>query len=91
VPTASVVVVKVATPLPFSVTAPVPNAVVPLKNVTVPVGVPPAVLVTVAVNVTDWPTTSGLREEATAVALGLPVTTCVTAVETLEAKFGPLP
>ena len=83
---------KVATLLPFSVTAPVPKAVEPLKNITVPVGVPPAVLVTVAVNVTDWPATSGLSDETSAVALGLPLTTCLSAGDdVLPLKFASPP
>jgi len=53
VPTVSVDVVKVATPLPLSV--PVPSKVVPSRNVTVPVGVPPLPSLTVAVHVTGIP------------------------------------
>jgi hypothetical protein len=53
-PTASVEVVNVATPEPFSV--PVPSIVAPSMNVTLPVGVvPPVGGVTVAVNVTLVP------------------------------------
>jgi hypothetical protein len=84
VATASEVVAKVATPLPF--TTPVPREVVPSRNVTVPVGVPPAVLETVAVNVTDCPPRDGLSDDPSTVALGLS-TTCVTAVDVLVAKF----
>jgi hypothetical protein len=53
------IVVVVATPLLLRMA--VPSAVVPLMNVTPPVGVPePGVLaVTVAVSVTDWPTLDG--------------------------------
>ncbi len=49
----------------------VPNAVAPLLNVTVPVGVPlpGATAATVAVNVTDWPNTDGLCEEIMVVEL----------------------
>src|SRR6202171_1559498 len=50
VPTVSVDVAKVATPLPFSV--PVPRVVAPSRKVTVPVGVPEVLDVIVAVNVT---------------------------------------
>ena len=47
----------------------VASAVAPSLKMTVPVGVPVAgaVAVTVAVNVTNWPKTEGLAEEATAV------------------------
>ena len=74
---------KFATPLAFSMG--VPNDVVPSKKVTVPVGVPPAVLVTVAVNVTAVSYTHlGLSDEVSAAADGLPLTTCVTGLEVLE-------
>ena len=62
----SVVVLKVATPEPFSV--PVPSVVAPSLKVTVPVGVPVEegeLSVTVAVNVTDAPEQDGLADEAT--------------------------
>ena len=59
-PTASVVVAKVAAP-PDSVDVPI--AVPPSLNVTVPVGVPP-VLPTVAVNVTESPKLLGFFDEA---------------------------
>jgi hypothetical protein len=52
----------------------------------VPVGVPP-VPVTVAVNVTDWPTVEGFTEEVSAVVLAFVLTTCVTTVDVLVAKF----
>ena len=52
VPTGRVVVARVATPLELSV--PVPMEVAPLRNVTVPAGLP-AVPVTVAVRVMDVP------------------------------------
>jgi hypothetical protein len=53
VPTASVDVVKVATPLPFN--APVPRVVVPSRKVTIPVGVPEVLDRIVAVNVSGAP------------------------------------
>jgi hypothetical protein len=81
-PPENVEVVKVATP-PVSV--PVPRVVVPSRNVTEPVGVPPAP-VTVAVNVTDWPTCDGLMEDVSAVAL-VPRTTWEVALDVLDAKF----
>src|SRR5205807_1660940 len=61
------IVLKVATPLPLSVPVPIEA---PLSwNVTVPVGVPDpgTAALTVAVNVTDWPNTDGLVDDATAV------------------------
>jgi hypothetical protein len=76
-------VLYVATP-PLSV--PVPSVTAPSRNVTEPVGVPPAP-VTVAVKVTDWPPMRGLSEEVTAVVLDLVLTTCVTTDEVLAAKF----
>ena len=64
-PTASADVVNVAIPEPSKV--PVPSVVNPSMNVTIPVGMPEpgATTVIVAVNVTDWPNTDGLAEEAT--------------------------
>ena len=67
----------------------VASDVAPSLKVTVPVGVPaPApVGVTVAVKVTDCPNTDGLAEEATAVALPLLFTVCVTVDEVLVVKL----
>ena len=59
-PTASVVVAKVAMPADR---VDVPSAVAPSLKVTVPVGVPP-VLPTVAVNVTASPKLLGFFDEA---------------------------
>src|ERR1700688_1824138 len=56
VPTVRVEVPNVAFPL---LTAAVAKMVAPFLNVTVPVGVPEAVCVIVAVNVTDWPKRDG--------------------------------
>jgi len=50
---------------------PLPIEVAPSKKITVPVGVP-AVLVTVAVNVTVCPAVDGFSEEATTVLEGWP-------------------
>ena len=66
-PTGSVTVVHDATPDDRVL---VDAAVVPLKKVTVPVGVP-AVPVTVAVNVTDCPWTFGLAPDARLVVDGV--------------------
>src|SRR5579884_359417 len=59
-------VVQVAWAEPFSVCAPQPVMVVaPSLKLTVPVGVPEpgTETLTVAVKVTDWPTTEGLADE----------------------------
>jgi hypothetical protein len=67
-PTASVEVVNVATPEPFSI--PVPSVAAPSMNVTLPVGVtPPAGGVTVAVNVTLVPTVTLVALAVSAVPL----------------------
>jgi hypothetical protein len=56
-----VLVVKVAVPL---IRVPLPRVVVPFMKVTVPPGVPaPALVVTVAVNVTACPKVDGLGED----------------------------
>ena len=60
VPAGSAVVVKIATPPPF--TAALPRVVPESENVTLPPGTP-AEEVTVAVNVTDWPNVEGLGED----------------------------
>ena len=54
---------------------PVLSVVPPSLNVTVPLGAVPApepgaVTVTVAVKLTDWPTTEGLADEASVVVVG---------------------
>ena len=72
VPTLKVEVEKVATALALSV--PVPSVVDPSLNVTVPVGVPELVEVTVAVNVTDCPNVDGLGDEVSEVVLGFAMT-----------------
>ena len=83
--TGSVVVAKVAAP-PVSV--PVPSKVVPLKNWTVPVGVPVVVGVTVAVKVTLWPATGAGGEEATTVVVvAVAATVTLIAGETIKEKL----
>jgi len=64
-PAVSAVVVNVACALPLR--APVPSVVAPSMNVTVPLGVPEPLGVTVAVSITDWPKTDGLTEDTTEV------------------------
>src|SRR5438105_13613259 len=72
-PWVSVLVDMAAWPVPSTVT--VDSVVAPSLNATEPVGVPPPpVAVTVAVKVTDWPTTLGFRLELTEVDVG-PFTT----------------
>jgi hypothetical protein len=71
VPVVRVVVVNFAT---AEVSATEPSVVEPSLNVTVPVGVPVAEDVTVAVNVTDCPEIDGLSEEDSNVeVLNLPI------------------
>src|ERR1019366_1132665 len=74
-PPARTEVVRLATP-PLKV--PVPIGLPPSRNVTDPVGVPVpgGTAVTVAVNVTDWPTTEGFTDDVTAVAVLALLTTC---------------
>ena len=61
-PTAKLDVANVATPEAFSV--PVPNAVAPSMNVTVPVGAVDPLVVTVVVNITEEPKMEGFVLEA---------------------------
>ena len=64
VPAGSALVVKVATPVALSV--PVPRVVVPLRNVTVPVGYTPVTAARVFVNVTLAPKAGLALEDARA-------------------------
>src|SRR5690349_5032960 len=82
-PTPREVVANVAWPAASSV--PLPIWVAPSKNRTAPVGVPP-VLVTDAVNVTDWPTEAGLADEATVVVVLAGFTVWFSAADPLPAK-----
>jgi hypothetical protein len=84
-PTVSVDIVKVATPLVFSV--PVPSVVVPSRKVTVPVGVPEVLDEIVAVNVTGAPLDTEAAELTNAAVVGVSVMVSVTAAEVLPAKF----
>jgi len=67
----------------------VPIVAVPLRNVTVPVGVPTpgAVTETVAVKVTACPTADGFGEEDNDVVVFALLTTCETAVLVLVLKL----
>ena len=88
VPTVSVDVVKVATPLLFNV--PVPSAVVPSRKVTVPVGMPEVLNVIVAVNVTGEPPNAEAAELTNAVLVAVvafDVMVSVTDVEVLAVKL----
>src|ERR1700738_4847200 len=72
VPTASVLLVRVAAPLPFNVTGP-PTAVPSTLNCTVPVGrAVPTVGATVAVNVTASPKADGFDDEVSVVVVLTP-------------------
>jgi hypothetical protein len=63
--------------------------VAPSRKLTAPVGVPApgATTVTVAVNVTLWPKTDGLADEARVVVVFALLTTCETAVLVLVLKL----
>jgi hypothetical protein len=89
--TDNVVVLKVATPEPFSV--PVPRVAAPSLKVTAPVGVPVAgnTAATVAVNVTDCPNTVGVPDVETEVVVFALLTVCVRAADVLVLKLGSLP
>jgi hypothetical protein len=76
-PTARVVVLNAACPLPFTATFEA-SVVAPSVKVTVPVGMP-APDVTVAVNVTDCPNVDGLGAELTEVEVAAAGTTAVCA------------
>ena len=80
-PTVSALVLKVA--VPFIINEPVPSAVVPSLNDTVPVGVNPVTPVTVAVRVTDCPSVLVAGVSARAVALAAMVTVTVASAESL--------
>lgn len=86
VPTGSVDVEYAATP-PFSAT--VTGAPAPIVKVTTPDGVPAPGdnAATVAVNVTAWPYTEELDDEATLVALSALLTTWFSADDVLMLKF----
>ena len=81
------VTVNVAVPVADS--GLVPMLIVPLRNVTVPVGVPApgAVTVTVAVKVTGCPTADGLGDEVTIVDVLALLTTWLTAPLVLVRKL----
>jgi hypothetical protein len=83
-PAASAEVVRVVCPATSSV--PVPIVVVPSRKVTIPVGVPIELLLTVAVNVTDCPVVEGLIDEVTTVVVVVTVTVCVSGAELLLPK-----
>src|SRR5439155_6003008 len=87
-PTASVLVVNIAWPEPFSV--PVPRVLRPSLKVTVPVGVPAPGLfaATVAVKVTGCPNTDGWTEEVSPVAVPGRVVVVVEADVVVEVVAG---
>ncbi len=80
-------VLKLAVVVPAVVlSVPWPILVVPSEKVTVPVGVPEPLPVTVAVNVTAWPKAEGLTEAATTVPV-LPLPTPWVSVPALFRKL----
>jgi hypothetical protein len=84
-PTTRAIVVKTAFPVLSSVA--VPSEVLPLKKLTLPVGVPdPVAAVTVAVSVTGWPVTAAVGA-ATNTVFDAWRTFAVTACEVLVRKF----
>lgn len=85
VPTASELVLKVATPPELRV--PVPSVVPPSLKVTLPVGVGPVAAVTVAVKVTDVPCVAGLAEEPSAVEVEALLTVWVSVPDVLVRKL----
>src|SRR5437016_1760816 len=98
VPTGKVEMVNFASPVLIvggllavasSATPAVPNGVVPLKKVTVPVTVPApgATAVTVAVKVTAWPGVDVLADVTRVVVVADLVTTCMITSEVLPAKL----
>jgi hypothetical protein len=72
---------------PLVARAAAPTDVVPSRNVTLPVGVPVAVLATVAVSVTETPGITGLTELISVVVVGFKLTTCATTGDVLAAKL----
>ena len=87
-PRARVEVVKLAVVvLPLVDKVPWPMFVPPSEKVTVPVGLPGPLPVTVAVKVTFWPEADGLTEDTTAVLVLALLTVWVMAVELLATKF----
>src|SRR5262249_9556383 len=84
VPAVRADVLNVALPLASSV--PVPRVATPSRNVTDPVGVPDPD-VTVAVNVTDWPTELGFGVAARVVVVAAPGVDVFNSVETLFAAL----
>jgi hypothetical protein len=73
---------------PLSV--PVPRIVVPSVKVTVPLGVPEPLGVTVAVNVTDWPKTELVGEATTLVVVVPELTNSVVLPELVVKLLSPL-
>src|SRR5437667_11135432 len=69
------------------------SVVAPSLKMTEPVGVPAPgeTALTVAVNVTDWPNTDGLTDEASAVLLLASLTACVNTAEAQPCYVAPPP
>ena len=79
---------RVATP---AVRVPVPSAVTPSLKVTVPPGVPVAVVLTVAVKVTDCPKLDGFNDDVTVVEVASLFTTWLNAPEVLPVNVASPP
>jgi hypothetical protein len=84
VPTGSAAVARLAE-LPLNDA--LPRLVLPLLKVTVPVAVPPNCPATVAVKLTDCPSTEGFTDEVSAIEELACFTTWLTDVEALLVKF----
>ena len=84
-PTVIVEIAKIATPLAF--TGELPRVVFPFEKVTVPVGVPVAVEVTVAETVMGCSKVEGLVEEVSAILVLAFCTTCLRTDEVLGSEF----
>ena len=78
----STLTVAVVTP-PLVDSVPVAKVIGPFLNATLPVGVPPPLGVTVAVNTIAWPVTEGFAEEARVVVVLAVFTVWVSAVVVL--------
>jgi hypothetical protein len=87
-PSANDEIAPLAALLPLKLTG-APKFDPSILNCTVPPGVPDpgAVALTVAVNVTDWPTTDGLADELTLVLVSALSTACVIAPDVLVLKL----
>jgi hypothetical protein len=77
--------------VPFDCKIPVPRLAVPLRKVTVPVGVPPTAPVTVAVNMIGPPKKAGFGAEVSVIVVACGPTVTGNAAETLAAVLASPP